>query len=81
MTVSELRDILDGLPDDMEVRIAHAPGWPMEYSLSDSYTVAEAPHRYGWVSPDADIPHALYLAEDSQIGYLSEHVRADLGWG
>lgn len=34
MDVSELRRILEGVEDDVEVRLAHQPHWPFEYSIS-----------------------------------------------
>lgn len=35
MNVRELKQILDDLDDDTEVRIAHQPSWPFEYSISE----------------------------------------------
>ena len=34
MTVQQLRDLLDELPEDAEVRLMHQPSWPLEYSVA-----------------------------------------------
>ena len=33
LTVSDLRDMLEGLDDNLEVRFAAQPNWPFEYSI------------------------------------------------
>ncbi len=33
MNVGELKELLEGLDDEVEVRIAHQPSWPFEYSI------------------------------------------------
>jgi hypothetical protein len=33
MKVIELKEALEGIPDDAEVRLAMQPSWPFEYSL------------------------------------------------
>lgn len=33
MTVQDLLDLLDGVDPDTEVRLAHQPSWPFEYSI------------------------------------------------
>ncbi len=33
MNVSQLRDLLDGIDDDTEVRLMSQPAWPFEYSI------------------------------------------------
>lgn len=72
MTVEELKGILDGYPDDTIVRFAHQPSWPLEYTISDRVVLVEG---------DDAGPDFLYLAEESQIGYLPGTVASELGWG
>jgi DNA-binding transcriptional MerR regulator len=38
MTVGELKQILEDLDDDVEVRIAQQPRWPFEYSIGEVIT-------------------------------------------
>lgn len=33
MTVRDLKSLLEGVDEDAEVRIAHQPHWPFEYSI------------------------------------------------
>jgi hypothetical protein len=33
MTVGELLELLEDFPEDAEVRLAHQPSWPFEYSI------------------------------------------------
>lgn len=35
MNVRELKKILEDLDDDFEVRLAHQPSWPFEYSIAE----------------------------------------------
>lgn len=37
-TVAQLRDLLDGLDDDTEVRLMSQPSWPFEYSVLGTWT-------------------------------------------
>jgi hypothetical protein len=67
MTVAELIELLEDLPADAEVRLATQPSWPMEYSLG---------HR---VAEDAEA-NVVYLAERTQLGYLSGDAAEQLGW-
>jgi hypothetical protein len=39
MTVGELLELLEDFPEDAEVRLAHQPSWPFEYSIE---TVADS---------------------------------------
>ena len=57
MTVSDLKDILEGLPDEAEVRLAEQPSWPFEYSV-------------GEVQYDED-NNIVYIGEGQQLDYLS----------
>ena len=84
MNVRELKDLLDGLDDDVEVRLMHQPHWPFEYSISNSVLASEinfVPEGYDRAEnadqyPDDDIRSGelqdgdvLYLCEGSQLGY------------
>lgn len=37
MTVGILKEMLEGLDDDTEIRVAHQPSWPFEYSIQDEF--------------------------------------------
>lgn len=49
MTVGDLRDVLDGVDDSIEVRLAHQPHWPFEYDV-DTAAVTDAGERLDIVS-------------------------------
>ena len=72
MTLAELIDNLERVRDengdeDIEVRLAHQPSWPFEYSID----------RYAdWPVVDG----VLYIPEGAQIGYLPGEVKAEIGW-
>ena len=68
MTAGELKEILEMVDDDTEVRLASQPSWPLEYAISDLYHVSAK-------------DNVLYLAEERQLGYLSGEVAESLGWG
>lgn len=71
MTVGELKEVLDQMDDDIEVRLAMQPSWPFEYTIND-YAVIEG--------EDEDDVGTLYLTEGHQIGYLPKAVCDELGW-
>lgn len=37
MTVGELKEILDRIDDDKEIRFTSQPSWPFEYSIMSNY--------------------------------------------
>ncbi|MFP3549770.1 hypothetical protein SB861_03510 [Paraburkholderia sp. SIMBA_049] len=39
MKVADLMEMLEGLPEDADVRIAQQPNWPFEYSIRDAVLV------------------------------------------
>ena len=75
MTVIELKEALEGIPDDAEVRLAMQPSWPFEYSIGDVIPV----------EPDEEAPadeevKVVYLTEGSQLGYLPGNASEAIGW-
>lgn len=82
MTVSELRELIEDLPDHCEVRIAHQPNYPFELSVSEARFVEtrdededETP-----ASKHGEPEGVLYIAEGNQIGYLPGNVSRELNW-
>ena len=71
MTVGELKEMIAGLDDDIEVRLAMQPTWPFEYDIS-SVEVMDI--------DDAEPDRRVYLVEGRQIGYLPGDVTSQLGW-
>jgi len=61
MTVSELISTLQELDGDLQVRVAHQPNYPFEYSISDV-----------WIDEEGDYKDAVYLVEGHQIGYFTK---------
>jgi len=68
MTVGDLLDLLDGLDEETEVRLAQQPSYPFEYELSDGVVV------------ELGKEDILYLIEGNQIGYLPDEARDTIGW-
>lgn len=65
MTVGDLKNILDSLEDDVEVRVAYQPSYPLEMNLAEyEYTVKDG---------------VLFLSEAGG-GYLTEGIASELGW-
>lgn len=70
MTKAELLELLDGMPDETEIRIMTQYNYPFEYSVCsgiddltiDEHTEDFTPHAY----KGAPI---FYLAEGTQLGY------------
>ena len=71
MTVDEMRDYLDGMDGDTEIRFAAQPQWAFEYSISGAEVVEGGEPGAGTV---------LYLVEGSQLGYLPGPVAEAIGW-
>jgi hypothetical protein len=69
MTVQELRDLLDGVEGDLEVRLAMQPSYPMEYSVMGVTDVVDTIHPYTQ-QPEK----AVYLLEGTQLGYASREL-------
>jgi hypothetical protein len=67
--LDELEDIAADHGDHIDVRLAHQPRWPFEYSLTD---IAAVETRDG----DA----VVYLGEGTQLGYLPQQAAVALGW-
>jgi predicted membrane GTPase involved in stress response len=76
MTVGELKEMLEGLDDDMEVRLAMQPAWPFEYSISSVEVIDNDPEG----SDKEPIEGIVYLVEGDQLGYLPGNVCNQLGW-
>ena len=69
MTVGEILDILTDLPEDLEVRFAFQPSWPLEYEISDVVPVT---------TENGD--EVVYIVQGEQIGYLDSNAAAELRW-
>ena len=72
MTIGELKEVLQDLDDDMDVRLAMQPFWPFEYTIGDTAVVGDAENEDG--------ESVLYLTEGRQIGYLPKRACDELGW-
>lgn len=70
MTVGELKNAIELLDDDSEVRVAIQPRWAFEYSIDKVIVIDD----------DKSDVQTVYLSEGSQIGYLPGNVAEELGW-
>ena len=88
MKVAELMEMLEGLPEDAEVRLAQQPNWPFEYSLADAVLVGPTARPPGYQpDPDEDEDeddhpeeNVVYLVEGTQLGYLPGAAAREMGW-
>lgn len=69
MTVGDLLDLLDGFDEDIEVRLAQQPSYPLEYEIDGADSVM-----------NKDGVEVLYLMEGDQLGYLPHDVCEAIGW-
>ena len=86
MIVADLISMLEDMPEDAEVRIAHQPNYPFELSLSSMNPVVlvesegeDYEHdlaEYGDGGGDA----VVYLVEGRQLGYLPTEAAQEIGW-
>lgn len=85
MTVGELREMIEGLEDGVEVRLAIQPRWAFEYSIGSAVLVGpdgdevygEGEEEYEGTPPDENV---LYLTEGTQLGYLNGYTSRAIGW-
>ena len=71
MTVDDLREILEDLPGDMVVMMAHQPTYPLQFTVGDA------------VSVEVDGEPRLYIGEGTQpydAPYLAAEAAEALGW-
>lgn len=84
MTVGELKELLDDMEDEIEVRLAHQPEWPFEYEIRDVAFIEEDPEPAcdddGEPIEEDEHEPVVYLVEGEQIGYLPGYVSEHLGW-
>jgi hypothetical protein len=82
MKVADLMEMLEGLPEDADVRFAHQPSYPFEYSIRDVVMVDLAADPYvedrDMREPPAD--PVVYLVEGAQVGYLPGIAAREIGW-
>lgn len=70
MTVEQLYYFLEEnlengkIDNETEIRYAHQPNWPFEYSI-DNIVISDG---------------TVYLGEDQQEGYLPNQAAIELGW-
>jgi hypothetical protein len=77
MTVGDLREMIEGLDDGVEMRIAHQPSYTFEYSIANAVIIG------GPLGANDEEEHdepVVYLVEGSQIGYLPGNVSRTIGW-
>lgn len=77
MNVAELIEILEDCDPETEIRLASQPKWPFEYSISN---VVLAQPSVDLDEFDGGDPRVVYIAEGTQIDYLSGDACEMLGW-
>lgn len=98
MSLSELIEMLQDIEadhsgEDIQVRFASQPKWPMEYTIKATEAVLTGEqrdcscdgegckqcHGTGYIREDED-GVVVYLVEGHQIGYLPDNAREQIGW-
>lgn len=96
MTVEELRNELENLDPEAEVRLAQQPSWPFEYSIGQIREVAlvddadlEALDSFSDLSTEERAERSrraesarrvVYIGEGQQLAYLPGAASRELGW-
>ena len=85
MTVRELINLLEDYDENAEVRIAHQPRWPFEYSIGDVVACAGGGEDDDDIDDEStaasdDAPPVVYIGEGDQLGYLPGSACRELGW-
>jgi len=86
MKVIELKEALEQMPDEAEVRLAMQPSWPFEYSISDVIPLEPIEEELDEEEKREDDPEfddtikVVYLVEGSQLGYLPGEASEAIGW-
>jgi hypothetical protein len=72
--IEEMEWAIEQNKGDVEVRFASQPKWPFEYSIDTAVTVEVE-------GDDADDKEkVVYLSEGTQLAYLNEDARREIGW-
>jgi hypothetical protein len=81
MRVAELMELLEGLPENAEVRLAQQPNWPFEYSIGTVAAIGPDDFQDDDEEADDAPPEVVvYIGEGQQLGYLSGIARRAVGW-
>lgn len=75
MTVIELIEMLNDMPEDAEVRMASQPSWPMQATLEYPVLVRDCE-----VEGPFGTAEVVYLGEGRPLGYLPRPAATELGW-
>lgn len=82
MTVGQLLAELEGLDEDIEVRFASQPSYPLQYHI-DQATVVFPEHDEDEPEDEQETATFVYLSEGGQVydrPYLPGYVCEAIGW-
>lgn len=80
--IEELQDLAEQYPD-AEVRIAHQPSWPLQYTISEVVASEGNYDEEDGYDEEQTEDDVIYIAEGSQVRdnpYLPSSVSYELGW-
>lgn len=84
LTVGELRDALEGLDDDIPVRLAFQPSWPLQFEASAETVLVDLARSDDDEStePGPDSQPVFFIAEGGHPDdpYAPAAVTSQLGW-
>lgn len=83
--IEQLEDLATQHGEEIEVRIAHQPSYPFEYSIGNVVAVdKDAPEddddEEAQVNAPLEETFVVYIGEGEQLGYLPGVVSKELGW-
>jgi hypothetical protein len=82
MKVGQLIELLESMPEDADVRIAHQPAYPFECGIGAVAAIGPddfTPDEFEDVNENGS-EVIVYLGEGEQFGYLPGVVSRALGW-
>lgn len=82
LTVRDLIEMLEDMPEHAEVRLATQPRWPFEYSIDVVTMVDLGADQDDEARDMREEPSEpiVYIAEGTQLGYLPGAAARELVW-
>jgi len=83
VTVNTLREMLEDLDGDIEVRLMTQESWPFEYDIKGTILATDTPNDENHFNPPFkpaepnSTDEAFYIVEGNQLGYGSKGAWTD----
>ena len=83
MTVGELVEVLERMREDVEVRLAMQPAWPMQHTIHDVLLVEAGEYEHEDAYAEEVEEDVVYLVDGGQMyeaPYLPGVASSKIGW-